>query len=179
MNAITLVKWLEPVDSDLERHNFNELSLLDRGLLTNGHFKILERPRVNYKPKFVEIYRARMCVNVGNIMKEKIDLTKHQIVLRQCVHQANLERKGIHGRLFQLMLAIVNPWLRVKIVCNYMNKRDVPILDVRTSFALQDISKKDRPVLIPTNANMQVINALTMLFVWTLKAGTWTDSVSV
>ena len=64
---------------------------------------------MNYKPKFVEIYRAHMCVNAGNIMKERIDLIKHQIVLRQCVHQANLERKGIHGWLLQLVLLIVDP----------------------------------------------------------------------
>ena len=30
MNVTMLVKWLEPVDSDLERHDFNELSL-DQG----------------------------------------------------------------------------------------------------------------------------------------------------
>ena len=35
MNAIMLVKWLEPVDSALERNDFNELSLLHRGLFTN------------------------------------------------------------------------------------------------------------------------------------------------
>ena len=35
MNVTMLVKWLEPVDSDSERHDFNELSLLHLGLFTN------------------------------------------------------------------------------------------------------------------------------------------------
>ena len=105
----------------------------------NDYSKISERPRVNYKLKFAEIYQALMCVNARNIMKEKIDLTKHRIVLRPCVHQVNLERQGIRGNLLRLVKAIVNPYFRVKTVSNYMNKRDVLISDVRTSFVLQDI----------------------------------------
>ena len=50
-----------------------------------------------------------MCVSARNIMKEKIDLTKHRIVLRPCVHQVNLERQGIRGNLLRLVKAIVNP----------------------------------------------------------------------
>ena len=133
MNAIMLVKWLEPVDSGLERQDFKKLSSMNslvayiikienlptfsckKKILSFNYVsylyysKISERPRVNYKLKFAEIYQALMCVSARNIMKEKIDLTKHRIVLRPCVHQVNLERQGIRGNLLRLVKAIVNP----------------------------------------------------------------------
>ena len=70
----------------------------------NDYSKISERPRVNYKLKFAEIYQALMCVSARNIMKEKIDLTKHRIVLRPCVHQVNLERQGDPRKSFAISL---------------------------------------------------------------------------
>ena len=74
MNVTMTVNWLERV-------------LLDSEILL-----------VVLKKKFAETHRAVMFVNVKSILKEQIDGIQNQNASKQCAHQDNLARQGIHER---------------------------------------------------------------------------------